>query len=83
MFVFTILEPFLKPILKTATSGLTSASAEVIDNHDQYEVFNDARASDPTHSFLSKDHFNLILNEPAGLVATAIVVSLLTSFVYH
>lgn len=73
VFVFTILEPFLKPILKTATSGLSSASAEVIDNHDQYEVFNDARASDPTHSFLSKDHFNLILNEPAGLVATAVV----------
>lgn len=74
MFVFTTLEPFLKPIMKTATAGLSSASGEVINNHDQYEVFNDPRAvsclivpsqpytqhcpqSDPTHSFLSKDHF--------------------------
>ncbi|KAI5116643.1 hypothetical protein M0805_000403 [Coniferiporia weirii] len=73
VFVFTTLEPFLKPIMKAATTGLTSASGEVIDNHDQYEVFNDANASDPTHSFLSKDHFNLILNEPAGKIARVIV----------
>ncbi|KAG7098509.1 hypothetical protein E1B28_000453 [Marasmius oreades] len=73
VFVFTTLEPFLKPILKTATAGLQSASGEVIDSHDQYEVFNDPQASDPTHSFLSKDHFNLILNEPAGHIARVIV----------
>ncbi|KAH9478428.1 hypothetical protein JR316_0008883 [Psilocybe cubensis] len=73
VFVFTTLEPFLKPILKSATSGLQSVSGEVIDNQDQYEVFNDPRASDPTHSFLSKDHFNLILNEPAGQIARIIV----------
>ncbi|KAK7041417.1 hypothetical protein VNI00_009283 [Paramarasmius palmivorus] len=73
VFVFTTLEPFLKPILQTSTSALSAASGEVIDNHDQYEVFNDPRASDPTHSFLSKDHFNLILNEPAGHVAKVIV----------
>ncbi|TFK19444.1 Het-C-domain-containing protein [Coprinopsis marcescibilis] len=75
VFVFTTIEPFLKPLLKSATSGLHSASQEVIDKHDQYEVFNDPRASDPTHSFLSKDHFNLILNEPAGLLAKVIVVN--------
>ncbi|THG96509.1 hypothetical protein EW145_g7769 [Phellinidium pouzarii] len=73
VFVFTTLEPFLKPIMKAATDGLMSASGEVIDNHDQYEVFNDPSASDPTHSFLSKDHFNLILNEPAGKMAMVIV----------
>ncbi|KAI0792398.1 heterokaryon incompatibility protein Het-C-domain-containing protein [Abortiporus biennis] len=66
VFVFTTLEPFLVPIMKQATAGLMAASGEVINSHDQYEVFNDPRASDPTHSFLSKDHFNLILNEPAG-----------------
>lgn len=44
VFVFTTLEPFLKPILKTATAGLSSASGEVINTHDQYEVFNDPRA---------------------------------------
>ncbi|CAL1699350.1 unnamed protein product [Somion occarium] len=73
VFVFTTLEPFLKPIMKQATTGLMAASGEVIDSHDQYEVFNDSRASDPTHSFLSKDHFNLILNEPAGQLGKIIL----------
>ncbi|RDB30692.1 hypothetical protein Hypma_005902 [Hypsizygus marmoreus] len=75
VFVFTTIEPFLKPILKTTTVGLEGLSAAAIDSHDQYEVFNDPRASDPTHSFLSKDHFNLILNEPAGQVARVIVIN--------
>lgn len=44
VFVFTTLEPFLKPIMKTATTGLSAASSEVINNVDQYEVFNDPRA---------------------------------------
>ncbi|KAH7887067.1 heterokaryon incompatibility protein HET-C [Phlebopus sp. FC_14] len=66
VFVFTTLEPFIKPIMQTATSGLQLASGEVINTHDQYE-------SDPTHSFLSKDHFNLILNEPAGHLAKIIL----------
>ncbi|KZT04457.1 Het-C-domain-containing protein [Laetiporus sulphureus 93-53] len=66
VFVFTTLEPFLKPIMQQATTGLMTASGEVIKKTDQYEVFNNPNASDPTHSFLSKDHFNLILNEPAG-----------------
>jgi hypothetical protein len=61
--------------MKSASTGLMSASSEVIDTHDQYEVFNDPRASDPTHSFLSKDHFNLILNEPAGRIAKVIVLN--------
>ncbi|KAI0051363.1 Het-C-domain-containing protein [Auriscalpium vulgare] len=73
VFVFTTLEPFLKPILSTASSQLSTASSEVINKHDQYEVFNDPRADDPTHSFLSKDHFDLILNEPAGNLAKIVV----------
>jgi hypothetical protein len=36
---------------------------------DQYEVFNNPNASDPTHSLLAKDHFGVILNEPAGELA--------------
>ncbi|KAJ7269830.1 heterokaryon incompatibility protein HET-C [Mycena rebaudengoi] len=78
VFVFTTLEPFLKPILKTATTSLAGVAGEVIDSHDQYEVFNDPRASDPTHSFLSKDHFNLILNEPAGHIARIILIHTVT-----
>ncbi|KAJ1311238.1 hypothetical protein OPQ81_009738 [Rhizoctonia solani] len=73
VFIYTTLEPFMKPILQSATTALQTGSAEVINSHDQYEVFNDPRASDPTHSFLSKDHFGLILNEPAGNLAKIIV----------
>lgn len=73
VFVLTTLDPFLKPILQSTTNGLQAASGEIINTHNQYEVFNDPRASDPTHSFLSKDHFSLILNEPAGLIAKVIV----------
>ncbi|KAH8738405.1 heterokaryon incompatibility Het-C [Ilyonectria robusta] len=34
------------------------------------EVYLDGDGSDPSHSDLSKDHFNNVLNQPAGLVAT-------------
>ncbi|KAH8103109.1 heterokaryon incompatibility protein Het-C-domain-containing protein [Cristinia sonorae] len=74
VFVFTTLEPFLRPIMNEATNALMLASGEVINSHDQYEVFNDPTASDPTHSFLSKDHFNLILNEPAGELGKIILI---------
>ncbi|KAI9441439.1 Het-C-domain-containing protein [Lactarius indigo] len=53
--------PYLKPILSTASTQLMAASSEVINTHDQYEVFNDPQASDPTHSFLSKDHFPKVI----------------------
>ena len=73
VFIITTLEPFVKPLLGTATQALGASSAAVIDSHDQEEVWNDWNASDPTHSFLSKDHFSLLLNQPAGEIAQAIV----------
>ncbi|KAM0787789.1 hypothetical protein ACM66B_003843 [Microbotryomycetes sp. NB124-2] len=72
-FVFVTLEPLLKPIMGQATQSLQQGSAAVVHNEDQFEVFNDPHASDPTHSFLSKDHFSLILNEPAGRIAQIVV----------
>ncbi|GAA5870617.1 hypothetical protein JCM3774_001704 [Rhodotorula dairenensis] len=72
-FVMTTLEPLLKPLMSQATKVLGEGSAAVINSSDQYEVFNNPHASDPTHSFLSKDHFALILNEPAGQVAIIIL----------
>ncbi|GAA5835537.1 hypothetical protein JCM11251_002958 [Rhodosporidiobolus azoricus] len=72
-FVFTTLEPMLKPIMGQATTVLGQGSQAVLQSEDQYEVFNNPHASDPTHSFLSKDHFALILNEPAGQVAILIL----------
>ncbi|KPV75411.1 uncharacterized protein RHOBADRAFT_36269 [Rhodotorula graminis WP1] len=72
-FVFTTIEPMIKPIMGQATQVLTQGSAAVIDNPEQYEVFSNPHASDPSHSFLSKDHFALLLNEPAGQVAVVIL----------
>ncbi|KAI0274933.1 heterokaryon incompatibility Het-C [Gloeopeniophorella convolvens] len=72
-YVYTILAPWLSPILQNATSVLGEGSKAVIDSEDQYEVFDNPRASDPSHSLLSKDHFGLILNEAAGKVAQVVV----------
>ncbi|TFY71829.1 hypothetical protein EVG20_g1176 [Dentipellis fragilis] len=72
-YVYTILAPWLTPILTQATEVLGEGSKAVIDSYDQYEVFDNPRASDPSHSLLSKDHFQLILNEPAGKIAQVVV----------
>lgn len=73
VFVFTLLEPYVQPIVRQALGGLQMSSAQVINNEDQFQVFNDPNASDPTHSMLSKDHFGLVLNEVAGNLALIIV----------
>ncbi|KLO15072.1 Het-C-domain-containing protein, partial [Schizopora paradoxa] len=72
-YVYTLLAPWLTPIIQQATSVLSEGSQAVIDSDDQYEVFNSPNASDPSHSILSKDHFGLILNEPAGKIAQVVV----------
>ncbi|KAI0035105.1 heterokaryon incompatibility protein Het-C-domain-containing protein [Vararia minispora EC-137] len=117
-YVFSVLAPWLAPILSHVTKVLGEGSKAVIDTADQYEVFNDPRASGPSHSLLSKyfllrgmephighfwtievmqksglwghpatevvlrgsprltleqDHFGLILNEPAGVIAKQVV----------
>jgi hypothetical protein len=46
--------------MQSATGTLHSGSAAVIDKQEQYEVFDNAYADDPTHSLLSKDHFALV-----------------------
>lgn len=44
----------LQPILKQVTDVLSEGSQAVIDSDDQYEVFTNPNASDPSHSLLSK-----------------------------
>jgi hypothetical protein len=56
VFVFTLIEPYVQPLIKQALGGLKMGSSQVINQEDQYEVFNNPNASDPTHSMLSKDH---------------------------
>ncbi|KAF9442817.1 heterokaryon incompatibility Het-C [Macrolepiota fuliginosa MF-IS2] len=72
-YVYTILAPYVVPMITQATGVLDEGSKAVIDNEDQYQVFDDPDASDPSHSLLSKDHFGLILNEPAGKIAQIVV----------
>jgi hypothetical protein len=75
LFVFSVLAPYVLPIIKQVKSELETGSSEVIQSsrEQQHIVFNDDDCSNPTHSMLSKDHFSNILNEPAGRIASAVV----------
>ncbi|QRV83280.1 heterokaryon incompatibility protein Het-C protein [Ceratobasidium sp. AG-Ba] len=73
MFVWFALGPILNVIIQEATVALQEGSASIVNSEDQYEVFNNPYASDPSHSLLSKDHFDLVLNEPAGKIARVTV----------
>lgn len=71
IFVFSLLAPFILPIIQQIKSELNTGSNAVIQSSlaAQHIVFRDDNCSDPTHSMLSKDHFSNVLNEPAGKVA--------------
>ncbi|KAL4814546.1 heterokaryon incompatibility protein Het-C-domain-containing protein [Aspergillus spinulosporus] len=73
--VFSILAPYVLPILQQVKAELQTGSSEVIQSSrdQQHVVFNDDSCSNPTHSMLSKDHFSNVLNEPAGRVASQVV----------
>ncbi|EPS30872.1 hypothetical protein PDE_05824 [Penicillium oxalicum 114-2] len=75
VFVFSVIAPYILPIIKQAKAELETGSSEVIQSSrdQQHIVFNDDDSSNPTHSMLSKDHFSNILNEPAGRVASEVV----------
>jgi hypothetical protein len=60
VFVLSLLEPFVKPLVQQAMGGLHQTSAAVVSGEDQQEVYENPNASDPTHSQLSKDHFGLM-----------------------
>ncbi|KAH4021384.1 hypothetical protein HBI09_177650 [Parastagonospora nodorum] len=75
VFVFSLLAPYVLPIISQVKAELETGSSEVIasSREKQHIVFNDDYSTDPTHSMLSKDHFSNILNEPAGRVASAVL----------
>jgi hypothetical protein len=75
MFCFSLLAPFVLPIISQVKSEMETGSSEIIQSSrdKQLIVFNDDSCSDPTHSMLSKDHFSNILNEPAGKIASQIL----------
>ncbi|RMZ76643.1 hypothetical protein DV738_g4860, partial [Chaetothyriales sp. CBS 135597] len=74
-YVFSLLAPYVLPIINQVKNELNTGSSEIIQSSvdKQHIVFKDDESSDPTHSMLSKDHFSNILNEPAGKVASATV----------
>ncbi len=75
IFVFTLLAPFMLPIINQMKVELNQGSSEIIQSSKdkQLNVFYDDHSSDPTHSMLSKDHFSDVLNEAAGKIASACV----------
>jgi hypothetical protein len=60
IFVFSLLAPFVVPIINQIKTELNTGSSEIIQSSKdkQLIVFNDDHSSDPTHSMLSKDHFS-------------------------
>ena len=75
IFVFSLLAPFILPVINQVKRELATGSSEIIQSsrEKQLIVFRDDRSSDPTHSMLSKDHFSNILNEAAGKVASQVL----------
>ncbi|ESZ99051.1 NIMA-interacting protein TinC [Sclerotinia borealis F-4128] len=75
IFVFSLLAPFVLPIIGQIKTELNTGSSEVIQSSKdkQLIVFNDDHSSDPTHSMLSKDHFSNVLNEVAGRIASQVL----------
>jgi hypothetical protein len=75
VFVFSVIAPFVVPVINQVKNELRTGSDEVIasSENEQHIVFNDDNSTDPTHSMLSKDHFSNILNEIAGKTASKVV----------
>ena len=73
--MFSLLAPFVLPIINQVKNELETGSSEIIQSSrdKQHIVFHDDYCSDPTHSMLSKDHFSNVLNEPAGKTASQIL----------
>jgi hypothetical protein len=75
VFVFSLLAPYILPIIQQVKAELETGSSEVIasSRDKQHIVFYDDYSTDPTHSMLSKDHFSNVLNEPAGRIASEVL----------
>lgn len=60
VFVFSLIAPFVLPIISQIKTELNTGSSEIIQSSQdkQLIVFHDDHCSDPTHSMLSKDHFS-------------------------
>ncbi|KAG8910053.1 hypothetical protein FRC01_006572, partial [Tulasnella sp. 417] len=76
VFVSQNLQKLLTPFITLVNKKIEQLTNMVIIGSDvQWEVFNTSTWTDPTHSLLSKDHFQSILNEPAGLIARMVTLN--------
>jgi hypothetical protein len=68
-FVFSIIAPFVVPVISQIRSELKTGSDEIIESSqkEQHIVFHDDNCTDPTHSMLSKDHFSNVSSIPYTL----------------
>ncbi|MCJ1442822.1 MAG: hypothetical protein MMC23_003319 [Stictis urceolatum] len=75
VFVFSLIAPFVLPVINQVKNELATGSSEIINSsrEAQHNVFRDDYCTDPTHSMLSKDHFSNILNEPAGKTSSQVL----------
>ena len=75
LFVFSLLAPYIMPVISQVKNELHTGSSEVIKSSQDHQmaVFSNDNDTNPTHSMLSKDHFSNVLNEPAGKVASAVL----------
>ncbi|OAX84545.1 hypothetical protein ACJ72_01090 [Emergomyces africanus] len=75
VFVFSVMAPYVLPIIQQVKHELETGSSEVIQSSkdQQLNTFENPYCTDPTHSMLSKDHFSNVLNEPAGKAAAEVV----------
>lgn len=66
-FVFSIMAPFIVPLIRQIRNELKTGSDEIIQSSQdqQHVVFNDDNSTDPTHSMLSKDHFSNVRSTPS------------------
>lgn len=73
VFVFSIMAPFVVPVIQQVKNELRTGSDEVIQSSEkeQHIVFYDDNSSDPTHSMLSKDHFSNVSSPTSGGLGTA------------
>ncbi|KAF5094559.1 hypothetical protein D0Z00_003500 [Geotrichum galactomycetum] len=73
LFIMGVIQPIIAPMLNDMVQGLHSGTEMVVNDDEQFRVWNDNNYDNPTHSQLSKDHFSAYLNEPAGKIATEVL----------
>ena len=67
-FVFSIIAPFIVPLINNIKNELMTGSGELINSSEkeQHIVFHDDSSTDPTHSMLAKDHFSNVSGSGKG-----------------